>query len=630
MQESFASFWLSRAALVVMVVYVSSALRIWRLAPKITVNRIAALLCLDLAVWALHAAISYSADDPAVTVLLAKLLSWSWPFFPALGLHLAIEIVDTEKTLKLPVRHGAIFGIYSSALLFSYLLAGPLLRGAIRRAGYWSVDLVSGTGYAAFSIYYVSLNVMAIVIVAMAWFKAKKPIEKSRLGILFTTHSFALAGGFTTDTILAALGVDFPKVGVLWASIWVVGLKIAMERFGFLAPFSPRDTGLLMNRFIEQSMDGIMVSDVNGKVIYWNAPLVELTGIPTAEAVGQAMNTLQESMIPAGKDINSITDMVSRAIRKQLEGRTRLVEFEIRHRNGSMRWLQSNVFTIPGTDGDISAFILRDITREKLAAAEDLERIRRQNHAQKMEALGSLAGGIAHDFNNTLAGIMGAVSLMQATIDADDGSGHLNFSRELEVINRSAQRAASSIRGLMAFATNTPHRNEPFNLVESLIHMKEFTERTLSRSIRIVAPGLPEAAKVSGDPSQIEQLILNFIINAEHAMTFMRPTDAIKGGTITLAIRVVEADASFVATHPAVKQVAHWVLSVQDEGVGMDKKTLARIFDPFFTTKGTDQGNGLGLSMSHLIARQHGGFIEAESEPGVGSTFSLYLPAVES
>jgi len=630
MHESFTSFWLSRAALVVMVIYLSSAFRIWRLSPHALVNRIAALLCFDLAVWALQAAISYSADDPAVTVLLARLLSWSWPFFPALGLHLALEIVDTGHKRKKSTHHALLLAIYALALFFSYLIAGPMLRGAIRRAGYWSVDLVPGIGYIGFSVYYVLLNVIAITIVALAWFKAKKPTEKSRLGFLYLTHAMALVGGFITDTLLAAAGVDFPKVGVLWASIWAVGLNIAMERYGFLAPFSPRDTGLLMHRFIEQSMDGIMVGDTSGKIIYWNAPLVEFTGIPSAEAVGQLMYHVQESLLPQGRDRHAISDMVSRAIRSQMEGRKRLVEFEIRHRDGSLRWLQSNVFTIPSADGDISAFILRDITREKLAASEDLERIRRQNHAQKMEALGSLAGGIAHDFNNTLGGIVGAVSLMQASIDADDGTKRLDFSRELALINHSAQRAASSIRGLMAFATNTPHRNEPFNLSESAMRIKELTERTLSHSTRIVASGLPAEARIVGDASQIEQLILNLIINAEHAMTFMRPNDAVKGGTIELGIKLVDADESFIAMHPGVKAEALWILSVRDEGVGMDKKTLARIFDPFFTTKGSDQGNGLGLSMAHLIAKQHGGFIEAESEPGVGSTFSLYLPAMIS
>jgi PAS domain-containing protein len=155
-----------------------------------------------------------------------------------------------------------------------------------------------GLGYSAFSAFYLLLNLAAIVLVARSWHVSTTDKERARLGIIVVTHAVALFGGFTTDTILEALGVDFPKVGVLWASVWAIGLNIAMERFGFMAPFSPRDTGLLMDGFIERSMDGIVVSDSRGRVMYWNKPLEEMTGITAGQALGESLLRLQGTLVP--------------------------------------------------------------------------------------------------------------------------------------------------------------------------------------------------------------------------------------------------------------------------------------------------------------------------------------------
>lgn len=610
-----------------LIVYVSSAYRIWRLAPRSIINRLAALLCLDLAVWALQAALSYAADSPDVTVALSRTLSWSWPFFPAIGLNFALEINSTTNKIKGARKALIITAIYGSALVFYYLLSWPMLRGAIRRAGYWSVDIRAGLGFSAFSAYYLGLNLAGMYLVALTWFRSKIPLERRRLRIFVLTHAISLFGGFMTDTILFSLGVDFPKVGVLWASIWAVGLNVAMERYAFLAPFSPRVMGLLMDRFIDRSLDGIMVSDASGRIIYWNTPLTELTGIGADEAIGSSMDAIRAMVTPPGAQQDSMPERITDAMRQHPEAPGHLVELEILARDGQVRWLQTSVFTIPTDDGSIWAFILRDSTDQKRMAALAIERMQRQAHAQKMEALGSLAGGIAHDFNNTLGGILGAVSLIRACIDDGDASGPLDFSRELDVIYQSAQRAASSVRGLMAFTIDIPQKAGQFRLDLSARRVMELVSRTMDRSVKVKVDAMPDDALISGDAPQIEQLILNLVINAGHAMTIMRPIGAVKGGTITLSLHHEDLDDRVKTLNAGARAGRYWVLAVADQGVGMDKKTLAKVFDPFFTTKATDQGSGLGLAMVHLIARQHGGFVEVESEPGVGSTFSVYLPA---
>jgi len=626
-RESFASFWLSRAALIALVVYISSAYRIWKLAPKTATNRLAALLCLDLAAWALQAALSYAADSPHVTVALSRALSWSWPFFPAIGLNFGMEINESTRRIKGAMRVMILVALYGSALVFYYLLSWPLLMGAVRRAGYWSVDIRAGLGFSAFSAYYLGLNLIGMYLVAMTWLKSKIPLERKRLRMFVIVHAISLAGGFMTDTILFSLGIDFPKVGVLWASIWAVGLNVAMERYAFLAPFSPRVMGLLMDRFIDRSLDGIMVSDVSGRIIYWNTPLVELTGIGSDEAIGSSMDAIQATLTPPDIRQGSMPERITDAMKQHPDAPGHLVELEILARDGQIRWLQTSVFTIPTDDGDIWAFILRDSTDQKRIAALTIERMQRQSHAQKMEALGSLAGGIAHDFNNTLGGILGAVSLIRACLDDGDAAAPVNFSRELEVIHQSAQRAASSVRGLMAFTIDTPQKKGRFGLDESVRRVAELVSRTMDRSVKVRLADLPTDALITGDAPQIEQLILNLVINAGHSMTIMRPIGAAKGGTISLSLHHEDLDEGSLTSEPEALPGRYWILAVADQGVGMDKKTLAKAFDPFFTTKATDQGSGLGLSMVHLIARQHGGFVEVESEPGVGTTFSVYLPA---
>jgi len=613
-------------AIAALVVYITSAIRLWRMAPKARTNRLAAILCADLAVWALQAAISYAADDPAITVALSRAMSWSWTFFPAIALHFALELCVDGRSLSPGKRRAVVAAAYAAALLLAWQLAGPLLRGAVRRAGYWSVDIAPSPGYRAFAAYYLGLNLMGMFLIARSWLRTKTGRERTMLGVIVVTHAVALVGGFTTDTVLEALGVDFPKVGVLWACVWAVGLNFAMERYGFLAPFSPRDTGLLMDRFIERSMDGIAVSDDAGRVIYWNEPLAKLTGIPSGEALGRSLKRLQRTIAPPGTPKDGIADLVYRAAKDQAGECPRPVEFDIRRRDGAPRRLQASAFTIPGNGGDIWAFITRDVTGERLAAEESLERLRRQSHAQKMEALGSLAGGIAHDFNNTLCGIVGAVSLIQSCLDEAGGSAPVDIARAVEIIQRSTKRAASSVRGLMAFTTRAPERNEPFTLADSVLRVVELARRTMSKSVSIAVGDLPPDAIVTGDPSQVEQMVLNLVINAEQATTTMRPIGDAKGGAVAISVRGVDRS-SLGEGHPEAGPWPYWALSVTDDGIGIDASVLPKVFDPFYTTKDADQGSGLGLSMVHLIARRHGGFVEAESEPGRGSTFTVYLPA---
>ncbi len=615
---SMAAIWLSQAAAAAVFVYAFSSFKILAINPKGRPNRVAAALCATLALWAFQAALSYSTPNPDLTVALARLLSWTWTFFPVLGYHLSLELRDSPD--RVPARSRSLKGLlqpsylvlaagYLSAAYLYFLLAGPLLIGAERRAGYWSVAIRQGPGFAAFSAFYLAFNLLGIATVVGRLLRTRERRERRRLAIVAITHAVSILGGFTTDTVLGMLGLDFPRVGVLWAGVWALGLNVAMAKYGFLSPFSAKEIGLIMDRFIERSMDGIVVCDGSDRVVYWNAPLAEHTGIRPEEAMAASIDELYGRLaVPSGVRLSpGLVRSFAAAGGPEAQ---RLSELEIKRPDGGQRWLQASAFTIPGEGGDILAFIVRDISKKRLAAEEALERLRRQSHAQKMEALGALAAGIAHDFNNTLGGIVGAASVIRSCLDEPNACPP-EVRRGVEIIESSAQRAASSIRGLMAFAKDIPLRSGAFRLGEAASHVTELARRSMGPEVRIETHGLDADAWVRGDPLQIEQLLLNLLINAEHALTIMRGSDQAKGGTIRVSLR---------------RDGAVWALTVSDDGVGMDQVTAAKAFDPFFTTKGTEQGSGLGLAMAQLIAKQHGGTLELQTAPGEGAAFTVYLP----
>jgi signal transduction histidine kinase/CheY-like chemotaxis protein len=279
-------------------------------------------------------------------------------------------------------------------------------------------------------------------------------------------------------------------------------------------------------------------------------------------------------------------------------------------------------------EGRILATIARDVTDERRQAEENIERIRKLDHAQKLEAVGTLSGGIAHDFNNTLAGIMGAASLLRQSIENGSVGEPGDMSRELEIIERSAQRAASSVRRLLMLTRKRSPESVVFRLDDAIRRVCKFTERSVAPSVSIEIPETLPEASICGDSGQVEQLILNLVINAEHAMTTMRQEGSKRGGTISIGLRQLRLERSFLDSNPDIEDRDYWALTVSDEGVGIPKHIQSRIFDPFYTTKPVDNSSGLGLAMVHAIARQHGGFVDLRSELGAGAEFTVYLPCV--
>jgi PAS domain S-box-containing protein len=282
------------------------------------------------------------------------------------------------------------------------------------------------------------------------------------------------------------------------------------------------------------------------------------------------------------------------------------------HREGRIVWGMLTKVLLRDDSGAPLYFInqVQDITELK-----SLENQLRQ--AQKMEAIGTLAGGIAHDFNNILTAIIGYGSLLEMKIGKNDPSLQL-----VEHILTAADRAASLTKSLLTFGREQNSEQHIVDLSGIVLGVEKFLLRLLREDIELRTTIVDKACMVFADSGQIEQVLMNLTTNARDAMQH--------GGKLAVTTSMINLDRDFVATHGYGSPGRFALLSVTDTGAGMDAETKNRIFEPFFTTKEVGKGTGLGLSMAYGIVKQHNGYITCYSEPGEGTTFRVYLPAVDA
>src|SRR5712691_7685776 len=290
-------------------------------------------------------------------------------------------------------------------------------------------------------------------------------------------------------------------------------------------------------------------------------------------------------------------------------GQVHGVEAEWRRRDGGFVTVRLNLrqFSIPGHPEALE-IIAEDVT--ELRAME-----RQLRQAQKFEAIGQLAGGIAHDFNNVVGAILGWAELgfeqNRATPQIAD-----RFAR----IREQAERAAALTRELLAFARRQVLQPQAVDINAVTSGLVSFLDKVIARDIELkVITAAVDAVKA--DPTQLEQVLMNLCLNARDAMP--------DGGRLLIETEMVELDDSYCRFYPYVVPGRYAVLSISDTGMGMDSETRERIFEPFFTTKERGKGTGMGLATAYGIVKQHGGFIHVYSEPGQGSLFRVYLPALE-
>jgi signal transduction histidine kinase/CheY-like chemotaxis protein len=256
---------------------------------------------------------------------------------------------------------------------------------------------------------------------------------------------------------------------------------------------------------------------------------------------------------------------------------------------------------------------MRTSLHESLQGQRQLEERLRQAH--KMEAVGRLAGGVAHDFNNLLTIIRGHGDLLLDRANLDDAQRH-----SLDQIHKASGKAVSMTRQLLAFSRMQVLQPRILDLNAVVTEMAKMLPRLIGEHIEFAFLPEPKLAAVKADPSQIEQVILNLVVNSRDAMPNV--------GTITVRTHNVFMNEAEARKHPPMTAGNYVLLSVADTGVGMTAETKAHIFEPFFTTKEVGKGTGLGLATVYGVVKQSGGFVWVESAPGKGATFEIYLPQV--
>jgi PAS domain S-box-containing protein len=378
-----------------------------------------------------------------------------------------------------------------------------------------------------------------------------------------------------------------------------------------------------LSEFRESIIDNaniwLNVLDKDFRVIVWNKAAEEISGYSREEVLGSDNiwdllypdRAYRESIVQrAGAIINNgavVKDMITVIIAKNGDEKT-------------ISWYSKNLTNEEGVPtGSIAMGI--DMT-EKIKAEETLQQ------AQKMETVGVLAGGIAHDFNNILMGIVGTLSLFEFKLSGDENISRDSVIKYITTIQNSAERARDLVNRLLTLSRKQKLELKSIDLNTAVQHVVKICQGSFDKSIEIIYPENSQPAYVYADLSQIEQVILNFCVNASHAMTIMRPPAEKWGGTMTISLIMTE---DIKGSIPVSNTADHfWQLSVSDTGIGMSRSVMRRIFDPFFTTKDKGMGTGLGLSMAYNIIKAHDGFINVYSEPGEGSVFNIYLPVLKT
>ena len=366
-----------------------------------------------------------------------------------------------------------------------------------------------------------------------------------------------------------------------------------------------RESEERVRAFVENALDVILVLDRRGLVLYASPSIERLLGRAAPSVIGE---NWFDWLSPI--DLTLARACLDEAVHA---GEIVFEQLRVLHSNGQQRFVElvgRPAFDVPGVGGVIVN--VRDVSDRVRAESERVELEERLTQARKMEAIGHLAGGVAHDFNNLLTPIIGYTELARASLPATDP-----IYADLAVVLEAAEGARQLVRQLLAFGRKQALEVRPLDLGEQVRRIEKILRAMIPESVELVLELPPEQIVIRADATQLQQVLLNLVVNAQ---------DAMSTGGGRLEVRVSSALLAEPDPQLELEAGPYALLSVTDSGHGIDEQTRARLFEPFFSTKERGKGTGLGLATVYGIVKQHRGAVTVASTKGEGATFEVYFP----
>ena len=353
---------------------------------------------------------------------------------------------------------------------------------------------------------------------------------------------------------------------------------------------------------LDITTDAIFVQDLENKILYWNKGAERLYGWKAEEAIGKDVEELLswDSLPQLQHNLNDLTQ------KGEWQGELHQLTKVGKEIVVATRWT-----LVRDEDGEPKSIlnVNTDVTDKKQLEAQF-------HRAQRLESIGTLASGIAHDLNNVLAPILMTVQLLQQKLKDQQSQKWLN------ILETNAKRGAELVKQVLSFARGMAGDRKILQVAHLILEVEKVAKHTFSKSIEIqVDTSAQKLWPILGDPTQLQQVLMNLCVNAQDAMP--------NGGTLSIVAENLWIDEAYTKFNIEAKVGSYIVITVSDTGIGIPEETLERIYDPFFTTKAVDKGTGLGLSTVMGIVKSYGGFINVQSEVGKGTQFKIYLPALE-
>jgi PAS domain S-box-containing protein len=451
-------------------------------------------------------------------------------------------------------------------------------------------------------------------------------LDRQPWDLIIGDHSMPGFSGIAALVLVRGRGLDVPFIsvsGTLTEDMAVAAMKAGANDWvtkGQLKRLIPaverelreakaraalRATEASFATMVQHAPVGIYRSTSDGRFVAVNDALVQLLGYASVDEVLE---------LDIARDVYADPTERQRLLARDINTDRVYDELETtwRRKDGRVLSMQLSVRTIRSATGHVEYYetFARDITEQRRLQAQLVQ-------SQKMEAVGRLAGGVAHDFNNLLTVITTSCDLLLEDLAAGDSKRE-----DVEQVRKAADGAAALTRQLLAFSRQQVLTPQVVDLGDVVHGVEKMLRRVIGEDVDLVTVLGSDTGAVKADVGQLEQVLMNLAVNARDAMA--------TGGKLTIETANVEHDPEYAREQDAAPVSRFVMLAVSDTGVGMDEGTKARIFEPFFTTKGPGKGTGLGLATVYGIVKQSGGFIWVYSEPGLGTTFKIYLPRVDA